>query len=151
MAARSPPLGVLIVTVVRPAFDAFQVVPGGPSVTCVVPTVNVAGMAIRTQPRSCCPSGPPRFQNVALTVVAWRASIVDGLVVGFAVDQHEERIRHFCVLVNQRVARGQLEFVRELGDLRELPLRAVREERHLAQELRSVPLPHLHAGIIRRA
>ena len=78
---RSPPLGVLIVTVVRPAFVAFQVVPGGLSVTCVAPTVNVAGMAIRTQPRSCSPSGPPRFQNVALIVVAWRASIVDGVSV----------------------------------------------------------------------
>ena len=44
------------------------------------------------------------------------------------------------------MARWQLEFVREFGDLRELALRAVREERHLAQELRSVTLPNLHAG-----
>ncbi len=68
-----------MVTVVRPDFAACQVVPGGSAVTATVCTVKVAGMAIRTQPRSCCPSAPPRFQNVALIVVSWRALIVDGV------------------------------------------------------------------------
>ena len=65
--SRSPPLVALTVTTVV-NFD-FHEVPGGDLVVSGGTTVNAAGIAMRTQPRSSPPVGPPRFENVTSIVV----------------------------------------------------------------------------------